>query len=182
MFYDKWDSATVSILQQFIQRWQHEKWCWKGEMKCSLCPLWSTKPKWSAQAVPRSALGSPMHAVFVRLFSTQPESHMCGLPCVICSTAVLEGKYCFSFLQLRWFARLITFSKDHVTGKSDKLNSSQGPPVYSERLSIKHLDHSPSRVPKVRGPFRTTTSSLEIRRNILMPWRIYLSQKPQRKI
>lgn len=139
---------------------------------------------WSGvhRQVPRSALGSPMHAVFVRLFSTQPESHVCGLPCVICSTAVLEGKYCFSFLQLRWFARLITFSKDHVTGKRDKLNSSQGPPVYSERLSIKHLDHSPSRVPKVRGPFRTTTSSLEIRRNILMPWRIYLSQKPQRKI
>lgn len=109
-------------------------------------------------------------------------SHVCGLPCVICGTAVLEGKYCFSFLQLRRFARLITFSKDHVTGKKDKLNSSQGPPIYSEPLSIKHLNHFPSWVPKVRGPFRTTASSLEIRRNILKPWRIYLSQKPQKKI
>lgn len=116
-----------------------------------------------------TALGSPMHAVFVRLFSTQPEqscvwSSMCNM-----QYSSLEGKYCFSFLQLRRFARLITSSKDHVTGKKDKLNSSQGPAIYSEPLSIKHLNHFPSRVPKVRGPFRTTTSSLEIRKNILKP-------------
>lgn len=47
-------------------------------------------------------------------------------------------------------------------------------------LSILSLNHFPSQVPKIRGPFRTTTSSLEIGRHSLIPWRIFIKKKKGR--